>query len=92
MKSNVHVNCCNEILNFSFFVSVKPIIDVVQILINDDGLFNVLVNLPEKANFIGTVTTLVTNSHFNEIRGKWLWLVFIYLILIAFNLKVEFIF
>ncbi|XP_059222779.1 ATP-binding cassette sub-family A member 13 [Stomoxys calcitrans] len=47
---------------------VKPVVDVVQILINDDGLFKILVELPEKANFISAVTTLVTNSHFGEIR------------------------
>ncbi|XP_061396675.1 glucosylceramide transporter ABCA12 [Musca vetustissima] len=47
---------------------LKPIVDVVQIVINDDGMFNALIELPEKATFINAVTAIVTNSHFNEIR------------------------
>ncbi|XP_073830918.1 lipid droplet defective [Musca autumnalis] len=49
---------------------LKPIVDVVQIVINDDGMFNALIELPEKANFINAVTSIVTNSHFNEIRAN----------------------
>ncbi|XP_058985855.1 ATP-binding cassette sub-family A member 13-like [Musca domestica] len=47
---------------------LKPIIDVVQIVINDDGMFNALIELPDKANFINAVTAIVTNAHFSEIR------------------------
>ena len=50
---------------------MKPIIDIVQVLINEDRMFNALVELPEKANFISAVTTLVTNSHFDDIRSKF---------------------
>lgn len=53
---------------------MKPIIDIVQILINEDRMFNALVELPEKANFVSAVTTLVTNSHFDDIRSKFCYL------------------
>lgn len=54
---------------------MKPIIDIVQIFINEDRMFNALVELPEKANFISAVTTLVTNSHFDDIRSKYIFLI-----------------
>ncbi|XP_055915611.1 ATP-binding cassette sub-family A member 13 [Eupeodes corollae] len=48
---------------------MKPIIDIAQIFIKDDSLYNTLVDLPEKANFIAAVTSLVTNKNFNDIRN-----------------------
>uniref|UniRef100_A0A1B0AMS1 ABC transporter domain-containing protein n=1 Tax=Glossina palpalis gambiensis TaxID=67801 RepID=A0A1B0AMS1_9MUSC len=48
---------------------LKPIFDIAQILINDDRMFQAITDLPEKANFISVVTTLVTNAHFDEIRN-----------------------
>lgn len=47
---------------------LKPIINVAQIVISEDDLYNTLVELPTKANFIGAVMSLVTSSRFTEIR------------------------
>ncbi|XP_004523945.1 ATP-binding cassette sub-family A member 13 [Ceratitis capitata] len=47
---------------------MKPIIDIVNIFVTDDRMFNAVIDLPEKANFINAVTAVVTGGHFNEIR------------------------
>lgn len=61
----------SELLLLLFLLtSLKPIIDIAQILINDDRMFQAITDLPEKANFISVVTTLVTNAHFDEIRSE----------------------
>ncbi|XP_067640945.1 glucosylceramide transporter ABCA12 [Eurosta solidaginis] len=47
---------------------MKPIIDIVNIFVTDDRMFNAVIDLPEKANFINAVTAVVTGGHFSEIR------------------------
>ncbi|XP_017472592.1 PREDICTED: ATP-binding cassette sub-family A member 13 [Rhagoletis zephyria] len=47
---------------------MKPIIDIVNIFVTDDRMFDAVIDLPEKANFINAVTAVVTGGHFNEIR------------------------
>ena len=50
---------------------MKPIIDIVQIFVADDRLFNAVIDLPEKANFIGAVTALMGSGHMDTIRSKF---------------------
>lgn len=47
---------------------LKPIINVAQILINEDDLYNALVELPTKVNFVSAIMTLVSSSRFQEMR------------------------
>ncbi|XP_011187899.2 ATP-binding cassette sub-family A member 13 [Zeugodacus cucurbitae] len=47
---------------------MKPIVDIVNIFVTDDRMFNAVIDLPEKANFINAVTAVVTGGHFNQIR------------------------
>ncbi|XP_033150502.1 phospholipid-transporting ATPase ABCA1 [Drosophila busckii] len=47
---------------------LHAVIDVVNVLVTDDQLFEVLVDLPEKVNFVTAVTTLVTSKHFDLIQ------------------------
>lgn len=47
---------------------LKPIINVAQIVISEDDLYNTLIELPTKKNFIGAVMSLVTSSRLTEIR------------------------
>lgn len=53
------------------YFSMKPIIDIVNIFVTDDRMFNAVIDLPEKANFINAVTAVVTGGHFNQIRRKY---------------------
>uniref|UniRef100_A0A1A9WA06 ABC transporter domain-containing protein n=1 Tax=Glossina brevipalpis TaxID=37001 RepID=A0A1A9WA06_9MUSC len=67
-------NRCSDTKDYEEYMKLekaplKPIVDIAQILINDDHMFQAIIDLPEKANFISVVTTLVTNSHFDEIRS-----------------------
>lgn len=47
---------------------VKPIVDIVNIFVTDDRMFNAVIDLPVKANFINAVTAVVTGGHFDQIR------------------------
>lgn len=45
-------------------------IDIVNAFVTDDRLYNALIELPEKANFVNAVTTLVTSNHLDLIRSE----------------------
>ncbi|XP_037937529.1 ATP-binding cassette sub-family A member 13 [Teleopsis dalmanni] len=49
---------------------MKPIIDIVQMFINDDNLYNAVIELPEKGNFLNTVIAIFTGGHLDAIRGN----------------------
>lgn len=61
---------------FDFFFSIlllfslHSVIDIINIFVTDDRLYNAVIELPEKASFVSTVTTLVTSKHFELIRSK----------------------
>ncbi|EDW00485.1 ATP-binding cassette sub-family A member 13 [Drosophila grimshawi] len=46
------------------------VIDVANVFVTDDRLYNAVLELPEKANFVGAVTTLVTSKYFDLIRNN----------------------
>lgn len=56
----------------SFARSLHSVIDIINIFVTDDRLYNAVIELPEKASFVSTVTTLVTSKHFDLIRSKLL--------------------
>lgn len=61
---------CLTFSDINYF-SMKPIVDIVNIFVTDDRMFNAVIDLPEKANFINAVTAVVTGGHFNQIRRKY---------------------
>lgn len=59
---------------FPFIYSLHSVIDIINIFVTDDRLYNAVIELPEKASFVSTVTTLVTSKHFDLIRSKLIFL------------------
>ncbi|KAH8303941.1 hypothetical protein KR044_000407, partial [Drosophila immigrans] len=49
---------------------LHSVIEVINVFVTDDKLYNAVIELPEKANFVSAVTTLVTSSHFNIISSN----------------------
>ncbi|XP_017869201.1 PREDICTED: ATP-binding cassette sub-family A member 13 isoform X2 [Drosophila arizonae] len=49
---------------------LHSVIDIVNVFVTDDRLYNAIIELPEKANFVSAVTTLITSSHLNVIRSN----------------------
>ncbi|EDW65647.2 LOW QUALITY PROTEIN: uncharacterized protein Dvir_GJ19374 [Drosophila virilis] len=49
---------------------LHSVIDIVNVFVTDDRLYNAVIELPEKANFVNAVTTLVTSNHLDLIRSN----------------------
>ncbi|XP_060662090.1 phospholipid-transporting ATPase ABCA1 [Drosophila nasuta] len=49
---------------------LHSVIEVINVFVTDDRLYNAVIELPEKANFVSAVTTLVTSSHFDIISSN----------------------
>lgn len=49
---------------------VTPLLNIVQIFLDTPALYDSVTKLPKDKNFIGTVTTIVTNGRFKEIEGN----------------------
>ncbi|XP_062562122.1 glucosylceramide transporter ABCA12 [Armigeres subalbatus] len=49
---------------------VTPVLDIVQIFLDTPDLFDAVIGLPIDRNFIGAVTTIVTNGRFKEIESN----------------------
>ncbi|XP_034475484.1 phospholipid-transporting ATPase ABCA1 [Drosophila innubila] len=49
---------------------LHSVIEIINIFVTDDRLYNAVIELPEKANFISAVTALVTSNHLDLIRSN----------------------
>lgn len=58
-----------ELFKCLLIFSMKPIIDIVQIFVSNDRLYNAVLELPEKANFISTITALMGTGKIDFLRS-----------------------
>ncbi|KAL7744190.1 hypothetical protein ACLKA6_009163 [Drosophila palustris] len=49
---------------------LHSVIEIINIFVTDDKLYNAVIELPEKANFVSAVTTLVTSNHLDLISSN----------------------
>ncbi|XP_053680163.1 glucosylceramide transporter ABCA12 [Anopheles nili] len=47
---------------------ITPVVNIVQIILDNEALYEAVVKLPEDRNFIASVTTIVTHQKFKEIE------------------------
>lgn len=61
----------NFVLAFLFFhvLSVTPIVNVVQTFLNEDVLYNAIIDLPEKMNFFSSIRAVVFHAKFPALQG-----------------------
>lgn len=57
-------------LCYIYLFRVTPIVNVVQTFLNEDKLYNAIVDLPENMNFLGAITTVATHPKFSVLEGE----------------------
>lgn len=63
-----------QLFFFKLLFSITPITHIVQMFLNEDKLFHAIVDLPQTANFLGTITSIATHPKFSVLEGnikKW---------------------
>lgn len=64
---------CEKLIVFYIFFGnfhrITPVLKIVQIFLNDNALYNAIVDLPTSTNFLGAVTTIATSKKFAAIQG-----------------------
>lgn len=51
--------------------SVTPVLNIVQTFLNEDKLYHAVVDLPDTANFLGSITAVATHSKFKVLEGDF---------------------
>jgi hypothetical protein len=55
-------------LTFCQFISVTPVLNIVQTLLNEDALYDGIVDLPKSKDFMSLVLKLATHPKFKYIE------------------------
>uniref|UniRef100_A0A336KWA0 CSON000491 protein n=1 Tax=Culicoides sonorensis TaxID=179676 RepID=A0A336KWA0_CULSO len=63
------VNEYHEVPNYED-APVTPVLNIVQTFLNEEKLYNAIINLPIEKNFIGTVISVVTHPQFKYIENN----------------------
>lgn len=50
--------------------SITPVLNIVQTFLNEDKLYNAIVDLPQTANFLGSITAVATHAKFKVLEGN----------------------
>lgn len=56
---------------FHLCFSITPVVNIIQTFLNEDKLYNAVVDLPTSANFLGTITSIATHPMFNVLEGEY---------------------
>lgn len=70
-----HHFCVFFFLKFLYFIicfcySITPVVNIVQTFMNEDALYQAIINLPLSANFLETITAVATHPKFQLLEDN----------------------
>lgn len=60
-----------SIFDLNLCFSITPVVNIIQTFLNEDKLYNAVVDLPTSANFLGTITSIASHPMFNVLESEY---------------------